>query len=503
MQAQLLASEKQFALMEGRMLRAFDALERDQQGLATTNGLMALIDGLELIPGRKTVVFFSEGLAIPANVLAQFRSVISTANRSNVTIYAMDAGGLRAESVTGEARKELTQAVERRVSGLDDPRRDGPLTRQLEHAEDMLRLNPHSGLGQLADETGGFLIRDTNDASAGFRRIDEDMRFHYVLSYSPTSEAYDGRFRSISVRVARRGLQARTRKGYYAVRPDYVLPVRAYEAPALVQLDRDPRPDAFPIGATALSFAEPDRPGLASVLVEVPGAAITYEPVETAVGHRADFSVVVQIRDERGREIDRLSQHYHLTVPAEKLEATRQGDVLFYRETRLPPGRYTAETVVFDSLATRASVRRASLDIPAASADRLQLSSVFLLKRMEKLTPDEQKGRSPLIYGEAMVYPNMGEPLRRSEAGTLGFFFTAYSRPKASGAPKTVLELLQNERSLGSLAVDLPNPDARGRIQYAGSLPLEAFAPGAYTLKVTVTDGAASETRTAVFTVVQ
>ena len=56
------------------MIRTFDALERDQQGFATTNGLLAVVNGLKAIPGRKTVVFFSEGMAIPANVQAQFRT---------------------------------------------------------------------------------------------------------------------------------------------------------------------------------------------------------------------------------------------------------------------------------------------------------------------------------------------------------------------------------------------------------------------------------------------
>ncbi len=47
------------------MLRSFESLERDQQGYATTNGLLPWSSGLKSLPGRKTVVFFSEGLMIP------------------------------------------------------------------------------------------------------------------------------------------------------------------------------------------------------------------------------------------------------------------------------------------------------------------------------------------------------------------------------------------------------------------------------------------------------
>ena len=85
------------------MLRTFEALERDQQGYASTNGLLSVVSGLKNLPGRKTVVFFSEGMAITANVSAQFRSVISSANRANVSVYAIDAGGLRTASGQGRS----------------------------------------------------------------------------------------------------------------------------------------------------------------------------------------------------------------------------------------------------------------------------------------------------------------------------------------------------------------------------------------------------------------
>jgi VWFA-related protein len=202
------ALTQQFSNLQAGMLRNFEGLERDQQGYASTNGLLAVVSGLKSLPGRKTVVFFSEGLAIPSNVLAQFRSVIHNANRANVSVYAMDAGGLRALSMDQETRKEMMQAAERRMRVLDSGADDvgGPMTASLERNEDLLRLNTESGLGQLANETGGFLIRDTNDAAAAFGRIEEDMRFHYLLGYSPTNENYDGKFRSVSIKVKRSGM---------------------------------------------------------------------------------------------------------------------------------------------------------------------------------------------------------------------------------------------------------------------------------------------------------
>jgi hypothetical protein len=500
----MVASQQAFDLMQNRMLRSFDAMERDQQGFATTHGLLAVVNGLKAIPGRKTVVFFSEGIAIPANVQAQFRSVIASANRSNVSIYAVDAGGLRTDSGLSEAGKELAQAARRRLrqeeSGGTDLAGLGAMNRQMERNEDMLRLNPESGLGQLADETGGFLVRDTNDARAGFGRITEEMRFHYVLTYSPSNEKLDGRFRTIAVKVGRSDLRVQTRKGYFAVRPEVVLPVREYEAPALAQLELDPRPDAFPIGVAALSFPETERPGLVPVLVGLSGGSMSWAP-ERGAGFRTAFAVVVRIKDARGREADRLSQEYRLSAPSDKLEAARRGDVLFYREANLAPGRYTAEAVAYDAIAGTASVRSASFEVPNSEDDRLRLSSLVIVNRAEKLTAAEQQASNPLHFGETILYPSLGAPFRKSAMPAVGFFFSAYG--KGAAARTATIEVQQNGRTVAKTSSPLPAPDAAGRIQHAGALPLQGFAPGSYILKVALEDGTASASRAASFTVVE
>lgn len=52
----------------------------------------------------------------------------------------------------------------------------GPMTRDLlEEREDLIRSDAHKGLLQLAKDTGGIFIRDTNDLKAGLERIDEDL----------------------------------------------------------------------------------------------------------------------------------------------------------------------------------------------------------------------------------------------------------------------------------------------------------------------------------------
>jgi hypothetical protein len=113
--------------------------------------------------------------------------------------------------MVAQARAQAAQ----RGSGRDYT--DGAMSKQLERNEDLLRADPHSGLGELSEETGGFLVRDTNDLRAGFRKIDADMRFYYALAYEPVNQNYDGSFRKIEVKVRRPGVKVRARKGYFAI----------------------------------------------------------------------------------------------------------------------------------------------------------------------------------------------------------------------------------------------------------------------------------------------
>jgi VWFA-related protein len=496
------AAAAQLQQMELRMLQSFEALERDQQGYATTNGLLAVVNSMRLMPGRKTVVFFSEGLALPSNVQAHFRAVISEANRANVSVYAMDAGGLRAQSTLEATRREMIAAaraqVQQRGSGSDYT--GGAMSKQLEKNEDLLRMDPHSGLGQLSEDTGGFLVRDTNDLRAGFRKIDADMRFYYALGYEPTAQEYDGRFRKLEVKVRRSGARVRTRKGYFAVRRTDDRPVLMFEAPALAQLDRAASRNAFPSRARALSFPEPRRPGLAPVLVELPGNALTFTTDEKAGSYFADLVIVARLKDASGRVVERMSQSYRMTGPQQQLAAARAGEVLFYREAQLAPGRYTVETVAYDGEADAASVQRSELVVPPPQ-EGPRLSSVVVVKRAERLPAEERDPEKPLVFGELLLYPNLGEPVRKSAASELSFFFTVYAARGGALRPNAEITLLRNGAQVAAAPIDLPQADPAGRIQHVFALPLAQLPPASYELAVTVRDGAARDSRSVTFSV--
>ncbi len=320
---------RRMEILESRLMESFQSLERDQQGFATAHALLALIGALEPLPGRKAILLFSEGLVIPADVEASFVTVVAAANRASVSIYGADAGGLRVASGGDETRRTI-DSIQTRLR-LQDDGEGNPLSRGgsardpttglvlLERNEDTLRFDPGSGLGRLADQTGGFLIRDTNDLSTGLAEMSEDLSAYYLLSYTPRNEHYDGQFRTITVRLRRPHGRLQARKGYLAVRTALPVPALDYEAAALARLESGPPPTAVSLRLRALQFPEAPPLSVVPIMVEVPAKGLH------------DPTIVVLVRDASRRVIAKMSQRYALSGPAAPPDAAHL--VLFYRET--------------------------------------------------------------------------------------------------------------------------------------------------------------------------
>jgi VWFA-related protein len=477
------------AEMQSKMIHDFEVMEHDQEGYATTNGLFAIINAMRGLPGRKSLVLFSEGISIPPAVQRLFLGVIDAANRANVSIYTMDAAGLRAESEQAKIRDQVNEDAKTRINNYasSNARNSAPLTKGLEYNEDVLRQDPHTGLGQLAQDTGGVLFENTNNLRQGFDRIESDLRNYYLIGYTPTNDKYDGRFRTIDVRVKRPGVTVAARKGYFAVRDAGGLPVNPWEAPALGALERKPVPNAFPVRAAALRFPERDRPGLTPVVVDLKTAPLTFQPAEDGKTYTSDFAVVVRFLDGENRVARKLSQHYEVKGPIAEIDRAKQGEVIFYREPELASGVYSMETVVYDAPSGKASVRYSTVELPKPDPTKLAMSSLVLVKRGEKISEKDRRPDNPLLVNDLVLYPTLGESISKS-AKEVGFYFAVYPAPKEA-APVAAIELLQNGNAVAQIPLPLGAADPKGRIQAVGRLPIDSLAPATYELRAIVKQG--------------
>ena len=493
------AVERQTREVLDRMDRSFRDLQSNIEGQGSMNALLALVDSMGTLPGRKTIVYFCEGLTVAPAVEAKFRSVIATANRKNVSFYALDAAGLRAHSEQAATAREQSNLAASAVSGIERTN-DKKWTEDLENNEQALKMDPSASLGFLTGQTGGLLIQNTNDLERGIARINDDRRNYYVLTYQPTNPALDGTFRKIDVKVKRPGVEVKARSGYVALPANEASPVLSYEGPALSAIAASPRPTAFPVQARALSLPMPGNLSLTALIAGFGGEAVTFVEDAKTSTYVGEATVLARAVDASGTPAAKQSQQYQLTGAVADLPKVKSGAMIFFRTPDLPPGAYTVDFAVHDVRGKRSSVVGTSLEVPGA--DTPVVGSLFIISRVERLDPkDPAAATHPLAGAGVLLYPSMGEPISKKGQAEIAFALPMVVDP-AGAAPTATLELLQQGQSLAQLPLPLDKPDAKGRVLQVSRLPSAAIPAGTYELRLTIAAGAAKTVRSTPLVVV-
>src|SRR5947207_4739351 len=154
---------------------------RNQVALSAINALALHLGALS--DRRKTLIVASEGVGRAdrgrgQEYLPTLDTIVRSANRANVAIYAFDP------------RAAADAAA------------------------------PDDALRRLADDTDGQAA--ISDADAMLRRASADSSAYYLLSFrAPHPD--DGRFRELEARVKRSGVRVHARKGYWTASPDEAL----------------------------------------------------------------------------------------------------------------------------------------------------------------------------------------------------------------------------------------------------------------------------------------
>lgn len=204
-------------MMTQMLLRMEDGYKRflsEESGESSLAGLRSAIAAMAPLPGRKGILYFTEELPVTSRLKPRFEELIVQANRANISLYTVDAGGLRVHSKETQARDGVNLAG---AQGLGDVSRgQGAYTKDMEDQEQNLTSRPAAVLSRLAKETGGFMIDNTNDLGKGVAQMQVDRTTYYLLGYQPTNDKTDGKFRKVNVKVKRGKYTVRARPGYVA-----------------------------------------------------------------------------------------------------------------------------------------------------------------------------------------------------------------------------------------------------------------------------------------------
>jgi VWFA-related protein len=497
-----LGQEADMARMTVDALRLTQTLQRDQQGQSSLYSLLALSKQQQRLAGRKTILFFSEGVQVPPTLEHVLKAAISAANRANVAIYTVDARGLRDEKSFDATRDTLQQAVTASQRQMQS-RGVGPVTREqvlaLETAESALRMEVQGVLADLASSTGGRLIANTNDIRQGIERAVGDLHGYYEVVYAPSDGRYDGHFRRIEVKVSRRDVRVQSRSGYFALPPGEGTATFAYEVDLLRALRAFPSPADFPVRASSFRFG-PEGLGVRHTLVvEVPLAGLRMEPDERGAIDRLHFSILAVLRDLDGSVVEKLSQDSPIFVPHAQRSALEQGNAVFLRSFSVPPGRYTLETAVVDQLAKRYATTRSVLEVGRPNPG-LAVSELALIKRAEPVPAGALPSEDPFRQGDTRLVPWVEEPtVHPGEA--LSIFLVAY--PRADGPRGDVLlEFIREGRIVAQSLAEMPKPGEAGRSSFVASVPMKDLPPGRYEVRVLLKQGGLLAHRRATFVLV-
>jgi Ca-activated chloride channel family protein len=176
-----------------------DLLDRAVEKVKRTGSQTAMYDAiwhfsdekLRNVPGRRVIVLITDGEDTFSR--AELIDAVDIAQRTETTIFGISTKAGFLGSVPG---------VE---AGTVKDKGDKLLT-------------------QLCEQTGGqvFFTGDMLELERAFKRISEELRGQYILTYRPANQNYDGRDRKIEVRFTDRTkadkYKIRTKSSYRAVR---------------------------------------------------------------------------------------------------------------------------------------------------------------------------------------------------------------------------------------------------------------------------------------------
>ena len=130
----------------------------------------------------------------------RFRDLLTQARRANVAFHTVDVGGLR----TGMPPASDPGPVR----SIDAP---AYLEAYRQNSTSRMQI-----LQELAENTDGRAVVNTNDLAGGVKKISDDLSAFYLLGYYSTNTASDGRYRRIDVKVKTPGVKVTARPGYVA-----------------------------------------------------------------------------------------------------------------------------------------------------------------------------------------------------------------------------------------------------------------------------------------------
>jgi VWFA-related protein len=448
-----------------------------QAGNITSNtyaSLESLMRSSARAPGRKLAFFLSDGFLMDAgphgpNLRGKLDNIIDAAQRAGVVVYTIDARGL----VTNAPG--LNQSNVR----LDT----GAAIGEISANQDAMHA--------LAEETGGRALRNQNYFDRWVDKVLDETSNYYLLAWRPDKEEEKApKFRHVKVTIAGRpDLTVRAPRGYVEGPPPAAAvaatPANDKGAKGPDADLRDALSDYYPSGTlpTLLSLTYLNTPKNETVLttaMQISSAGLSYG----ADGKQpATIRLAGVILTDKGK----IASSFRNQLSVNPLGAGKSDTgVIYNHHTPLAPGIYQVRVAARDEKSGGVGSAIQWVVIPNLATRELSTSSVLLGGQV--LENGQSKDASPQVQ--------LSVDHRFSRLARLGYWMFIYNAKRdPNGAHNLIVQthvLRDGQVLLASPQRKLSQggPDA-DRIPFGEELALKTLAPGAYDLRVTITDSVA------------
>ncbi|MGH9931342.1 MAG: VWA domain-containing protein, partial [Pyrinomonadaceae bacterium] len=446
-----------------------------QSSWAATQTLSALRNAVRSsaqIPGRKLIVFVSDGFLINdrnSNLTNELLHITAAAVKVGAVLYTIQASGLN--SSFPDASSDLASLRDVGTGTV--------------YGEDVRTQDP---LAQLAADSGGKAFFNANDLNGDLKRVLRESNDYYLLAWRPETNGSTAKeFHRIEVTVkGRSDLSILLQRGFYNDdQPAQV--IRAVEKPRVAE--------TFPLeGLAAAIQGKPNNRPLPTYLtvnyLDLPnrGASLTIlMQVENRNGalRAADTPETVDVAGVVYNETGKVVGSFVNTLKPEA-NSDDGRHITFLDQVNVKPGLYQVRVAAQDS-ADLTGMAMQWVKVPDLASHHLALSSLLIGQREMK----DNGPRDAAQFQKAQLKID-----RRFVQGSRLRFLT-YVYNAASGAIGQSPQL--NARidifrgndpvvSTPAFAIETKEVEDAARIPYAGELNLASLAKGNYRIRVTVID---------------
>jgi VWFA-related protein len=448
--------------------------------------LQSAIKSMGALPEKKALMYFSSGFTKSGlDNEAEMRATTNAAIRYNVALFPVDARGLSAKALSGDASKAPSSAS----VALNNA---GVTNLSTFHAS-------QETLHTLAADTGGKELVDNNDLAAGIVEAQKEINDYYILTYHSTNQALDGSFRRIKVVLAgdrSRSARLEYRAGYFANKEfkDFTASDRESRLQEALLLG-DPITDlSLHLELNYFRLAQ-DR-YFVPLEAKIPGSEIDLAKHGDMESARLDF--VGQVTDSKGKVVKQVRDNLEVKLKGVTAAELAGRNLAYDSGFELAPGDYTVKFLARENVTGKIGTFETKLTVPDMAAEKswLPISSVVLSGQIEaqsaavanagqdkKTTADH-----PLIRNGQKIVPSVTRAFRRDQ--TLYVYLEAFE-PEAPQPLETTVAFYRGKTKVFETPMVSPAEAFKEQAKVQPiqlSIPLASLEPGRYTCQVNVID---------------